>query len=122
MRIVGGGICTSTQSIEVRKEVYKMKLEEALTKIAEGLENIEDYGEEFDFIRGLEKEKTKIEETEEYKNLDEKYNELKEKYKKRFIESLTKPLEDNDDDKPDDNDDDVEEVKIEDLDLTGIND
>lgn len=99
-----------------------MKLEEALTKIAEGLENIEDYDEEFDFIRGLETEKIKIEETEEYKNLDEKYNELKEKYKKRFIESLTKPLEDNDDDKLDDNDDDVEEVKIEDLDLTGIND
>lgn len=118
MQIAGGGICISTLFIEVRKEVYKMKLEEALTKIAEGLENIEDYGEEFDFIRGLEKQKTKIEETEEYKKLDEKYNELKEKYKKRFIESLTKPLED----KQDDNDDDVEEVKIEDLDLTGIND
>ena len=99
-----------------------MRLEEALTKIAEGVENIEDYDEEFDFIRGLEKEKVKIEETEEYKNLDEKYNELKEKYKKRFIESLTKPLEGNDDDKQDDNDDAVEEVKIEDLDLTGIND
>lgn len=99
-----------------------MKLEEALTKIAEGLENIEDYGEEFDFIRGLETEKIKIEESEEYKNLDEKYNELKEKYKKRFIESLTKPLDDNDGDKQDDNDDDIEEVKIEDLDLTGIND
>lgn len=96
-----------------------MKLEEALTKIAEGLENIEDYGEEFDFIRGL--KKTKAEETEEYKSLDAKYNELKEKYKKRFIESLTKPLEDNDDN-GDDNDDYVEEVKIEDLELTGIND
>lgn len=95
-----------------------MTLEEALAKIVEGLDNIEDYEEEIDFIRGL--ESTKIEETEEYKNLDTKYNELKEKYKKRFIESLTKPL-DNDDGK-EENDDDVEEVKIEDLDLTGIND
>lgn len=96
-----------------------MTLEEVLTRFAEGLENVEDYDKEFDFLRGM--SSGNVEDSEEYKNLDEKYKELKEKYKKKFIDSLTKPVgeikeEDEDEDKEE------KEIKIEDLDLTGIND
>lgn len=114
---VGGGICILIQYSEDRKEVYNMTLEEVLTRFAEGLENVEDYDEDFEFLRGM---NNNVAESEEYKNLDNKYKELKDKYKKKFIESLTKPLEDS---KQDEEEEEVnEEIKIEDLDLTGIND
>lgn len=96
-----------------------MTLEEVLTRIAEGLENLEDYDKEFDFIRGM--NSGNVEDSEEYKNLDKKYKELKDKYKKKFIDSLTKPVttvEEEDEEE----DEEEKEIKIEDLDLTGIND
>lgn len=96
-----------------------MTLEEVLTRFAEGLENVADYEEEFDFIRGM--SNGNVEDSEEYKNLDKKYKELKEKYKKKFIDSLTKPvgeIEEEDEEE----DEEEKEIKIEDLDLTGIND
>lgn len=118
MVTVGGGICILIQYLEDRKEVYSMTLEEVLTRFAEGLESVEDYDEEFEFLRGM--NNTSVVESEEYKNLDNKYKELKEKYKKKFIDSLTKTLEDS---KQDEEEEEVnEEIKIEDLDLTGIND
>lgn len=123
MQIVGGGICISTRFLEDRKEVYKMTLEEVLTRFAEGLENVEDYDEDFEFLRGM--NNTDIKESEEYKNLDKKYNELKEKYKKKFIDSLTKPLGGDKEESEEEEEEEEEEetnVKIEDLDLTGIND
>ena len=142
MQIVGGGICTSTQSLEDRKDVYDMTLEEVLTQFAEGLENVADYEEEFDFIRGM--NSGNVEDSEEYKNidskykelkekyknLDSKYKELKEKYKKKFIDSLTKPVntveeedeEEDEEEEDEEEDEEKEEIKIEDLDLTGIND
>lgn len=119
MQIVGGGICTSTQYLDDRKDVYKMTLEDVMTRFAEGLENVADYEEEFDFIRGM--SSGNVEDSEEYKNLDKKYKELKEKYKKKFIDSLTKPvgeIEEEDEEE----DEEEKEIKIEDLDLTGIND
>ena len=94
-----------------------MTLEEVLTRFAEGLENVEDYDKEFDFIRGM--SNGRIEDSEEYKNLDKKYKELKEKYKTKFIDSLTKPVVEIEEE---DEEDEEEEIKIEDLDLTGIND
>lgn len=119
MQIAGGGICTSTQYLEDRKDVYKMTLEEVLTRFAEGLENVEEYDKEFDFIRGM--NNGNVEDSEEYKNLDKKYKELKEKYKKKFIDSLTKPVVDIEEE-DEEEDQEKEEIKIEDLDLTGIND
>lgn len=95
-----------------------MTLEEVLTRFAEGLENVEDYDKDFEFLRGM--NNTDIKDSEEYKNLDKKYNELKEKYKKKFIDSLTKPVgvvEEDEEEKEEET-----EIKIEDLDLTGIND
>lgn len=94
-----------------------MTLEEVLTRFAEGLENVEDYDEDFEFIRGMNNNAV---ESEEYKNLENKYKELKDKYKKKFIDSLTKPLEDSKQDEEDEEDE--TEIKIEDLNLTGIND
>ena len=96
-----------------------MTLEEVLTRFAEGLENVEDYDKDFEFLRGM--NNTDIKDSEEYKNLDKKYNELKEKYKKKFIESLTESVGEVEEE---DEEEDKEEkgVKIEDLDLTGIND
>lgn len=91
-----------------------MTLEEVLTRFAEGLENVEDYDEDFEFLRGM---NNNVVESEEYKNLDNKYKELKEKYKKKFIDSLTKPVVDIEEE-----DEEEKEIKIEDLDLTGIND
>lgn len=119
MLIVGGGISILVQYLEDRKEVYNMTLEEVLTRIAEGLENVEDYDEEFDFIRGM--NNGSVEDSEEYKNLDAKYNELKEKYKKKFINSLTKPVGEIEE-KDEEENEEEKEIKIEDLDLTGIND
>lgn len=95
-----------------------MTLEEVLTRFAEGLENVEEYEEEFDFIRGM--NIGNVEDSEEYKKLDKKYKELKEKYKKKFIDSLTKPVVDIEEEEKEE--DEKEEIKIEDLDLTGIND
>ena len=95
-----------------------MTLEEALTRFAEGLENVEDYDEEFDFIRGM--NNGNIEDSEEYKNLDNKYKDLKEKCKKKFIESLTKPVGEVEEEEEEDEEE--KDIKIEDLDLTGIND
>lgn len=95
-----------------------MTLEEALTRFAEGLENVEDYDEEFDFIRGM--NNVNVEDSEEYKNLDNKYKDLKEKYKKKFIESLTKPVGEVEEEEEEDEEE--KDIKIEDLDLTGIND
>ena len=96
-----------------------MTLEEVLTRIAEGLENVEDYDEEFDFIRGM--SSGNVEDSEEYKNLYSKYKELKEKYKKKFIDSLTKPVVEVEEE-DEEEDEEKEGIKIEDLDLTGIND
>lgn len=125
-QIAGGGICISIQFSEGRKEVYNMTLEEALTRFAEGLENVEDYDEEFEFIRGM--NNGNVEDSEEYKKLDtkyndlkEKYNDLKEKYKKKFIESLTKSVGEIEEENEEE-DEEEKEIKIEDLDLTGIND
>lgn len=95
-----------------------MTLEEVLTRFAEGLENVEDYEDEFDFIRGM--SSGNVEDSEEYKNLDKKYKELKEKYKNKFIDSLTKPVGKVEEEDEEENEE--EEIKIEDLDLTGIND
>lgn len=95
-----------------------MTLEEVLTRFAEGLENVEDYDEDFDFLRGM--NNTNVLESEEYKNLDNKYKELKDKYKKKFIDSLTKPVGETEEEEEEK--EEKTEIKIEDLDLTGIND
>lgn len=95
-----------------------MTLEEVLTRFAEGLENVEDYDKEFDFIRGM--NNGNVEDSEEYKNLDNKYKDLKEKYKKKFIESLTKPVGEVEEEEEEGEEE--KDIKIEDLDLTGIND
>lgn len=118
----GGGI---TNHFIIRKEVYNMTIEEALTKIAEGVDDIQNYSEEFDFLRGI--DVSNPTESEEYKNLTKDYDDLKKKYKARFIESLTKPkntTEDDDDVIDDDviEDDESKEIDISELDLTGEND
>lgn len=118
MLIVGGGICILTQYSEDRKEVYNMTLEEVLTRFAEGLENVEDYDEDFEFLRGM--NNASVVDSEEYKNLDNKYKELKDKYKKKFIDSLTKPVGETEEEEEEK--EEKTEIKIEDLDLTGIND
>ena len=96
-----------------------MTLEEVLTHLAEGLENIEDYDEDFEFLKGI--NNTTVEESEEYVNLDKKYKELKEKYKNRFIDSLTKPLNNHEEEEEEEEEEYNDSIKIEDLDLTGIN-
>lgn len=94
-----------------------MELNEVLTRLAEAIENVEDYEKDFDYLRTLEKP----EGGEAYDDLKEKYDSLKEKYRKRFVESLTEEVKA---DKPK-RTEDVEEndnVRYEDLDLSGEND
>ena len=100
-----------------------MTIEEALTKIADGLDDIQNYSEEFDLLRGI--ETSNPTDTEEYKNLEKEYDELKKKYKERFIESLTKAkITDKTDEtnENDDENDETNEIEISELDLTGEND
>lgn len=97
-----------------------MTLEEALANIAGAIENVDEFETEFDFIKGL-GTPVKVEDSEEFKNLSAKYEELSSKYKARFIESLTQAdntqvIEDIDDKSED------EDIKVEDLDLSGVND
>lgn len=99
-----------------------MTIEEALTKIAEGLDDVQNYSEEFDFLREI--DVSNPTESEEYKNLRKDYDDLKKKYKLRFIESLTKPKNSTEDEDDDDvtEDDESKEIDISELDLTGEND
>lgn len=97
-----------------------MTVDEALAKIAGAIKNVDEFETEFDFIKGL-GTPVKVEDSEEYKNLSARYEELSTKYKQRFIDSLTKvdktqQIEDIDDD------DDDREIQIEDLDLSAVND
>lgn len=95
-----------------------MNLKEVLARLAEAIDNVDEYSEEFDFLHGI--ENVNPTDSEEYKNLEKDYKELKEKYKKRFIESLTKS--DDSEDKDESEDEAEETINIEDLDLSGEND
>lgn len=96
-----------------------MEFNEALAKILELIDDISPYEAEIDTIRNGNIATNPIE-SEEYKNLSDDYEKLKAQYKAKFIQSLTEDVvEPEDNDEPDDAPD---EIRFEDLDLSGEND
>lgn len=101
-----------------------MEFNDALAKILEAIDDVSVYENELEIIRNGNIAKD-VKESDEYKDLSDQYNELKAKYKRKFIDTLTQEVKPDGSDEPNDSDepDDLDgNISFEDLDLSGESD